>query len=61
MEPHVRILRDFRDFLLGNTVSDSFIRLYYTYSPVIANFIAEHLRAMVRIGLLPAVIVLGSN
>jgi len=58
MEPHVRILRDFRDrFLLGNTVGDSFVRLYYTYSPPIANFIAEHdsLRAMVRISLLPVV------
>ncbi len=58
MEPHVKILRDFRDsFLLGNTVGKIFVRLYYTYSPPIADFIAEHdsLRAMVRIGLLPIV------
>jgi hypothetical protein len=58
MEPHVKILRDFRDrFLLGNTVGESFVRLYYTYSPPIADFIAEHdsLRAMVRISLLPVV------
>jgi lysophospholipase L1-like esterase len=58
MEPHVKILRDFRDhFLLGNTVGDSFVRLYYTYSPPIADFIAEHdsLRTMVRISLLPVV------
>ena len=58
MEPHVKILRDFRDrFLLGNTVGDSFVRLYYTYSPPIADFIAEHdsLRAMVRISLFPVV------
>jgi len=58
MEPHVKILRDFRDrFLLGNTVGDSFVRLYYTYSPPIVDFIAENdsLRAMVRISLLPIV------
>ena len=58
MAPHVKILRDFRDhFLLGNTVGDSFVRLYYTYSPPIADFIAEHdsLRTMVRISLLPVV------
>ena len=58
MEPHVMILRDFRDrFMLGNTIGDSFVRLYYTYSPPIADFIAKHdnLRAMVRIGLLPVV------
>ena len=58
MERHVRILRDFRDsFLLGNTVGNSFVHLYYTYSPPIADFIAEHdsLRAMVRISLLPVV------
>jgi subtilisin family serine protease len=58
MEPHVKILRDFRDrFLLGNTLGDSFIRLYYTYSPPIADFIAEHdnLRAIVKASLLPFV------
>ena len=58
MEPHVQILRDFRDrFLFGNTVGDSFVRLYYTYSPPIADFIAKHdsLKAMVRVGLLPFV------
>jgi len=58
MEPHVKILRDFRDrFLLGSSVGDSFVRHYYTYSPPIADFIARHdsLRAMVRISLLPVV------
>jgi len=58
MEPHVKILRDFRDrFLLGNTVGDNCVRLYYTYSPPIADFITEHdsLRTMVRISLLPVV------
>ena len=58
MEPHVRILRDFRDrFLLDNTVGNRLVSLYYTYSPPIADFIKKHdnLRAMVRISLLPVV------
>jgi hypothetical protein len=58
MEPHVRILRDFRDrFLIGNPLGNSFVRLYYTYAPPIADFIAKYdnLRALIRIGLLPVV------
>ena len=56
--PHVKILREFRDrFLIGNTAGKIFVRLYYTYSPPIADFIAEHdsLRMIVRISLLPVV------
>jgi hypothetical protein len=58
MAPHVKILRDFRDrFLFGNTVGDSFVRLYYTYSPPLADIIEKHdsLRAMVRLSLLSVV------
>ena len=58
MEPHVKILRDFRDrFMIGNTAGKIFVRLYYTYSPPVADFIAKHdsLRTMVRISLLPLV------
>ena len=58
MEPHVKVLREFRDrFLLTNTVGKTFVRFYYTYSPPIADFIAKHagLRAMVRLSLLPIV------
>ena len=58
MEPHVKVLCDFRDrFLLVNMVGKGFVRLYYTYSPPIVDFIAKHdsLRAMVRISLLPVV------
>lgn len=58
MEPHVRILRVFRDrFLLDNTAGKIFVRFYYTYSPPIADYIAKHdnLRAIVRISLLPLV------
>ena len=56
MEPHVEILRKFRDrFLLNNIVGKAFVDFYYKYSPPIADFIANHdsLRAMVRLGLLP--------
>jgi sugar lactone lactonase YvrE len=58
IEQHVKILRDFRDqFLLTNKVGDTFVRIYYTYSPPIAEFIAkrEILRTTVRWGLLPLV------
>ena len=58
MEPHVKILREFRDgFLLTNSIGKAFVQLYYTYSPPIADFIAKHanLRAMVRLSLLPIV------
>ncbi|MBW2603909.1 MAG: hypothetical protein JRE28_06270 [Deltaproteobacteria bacterium] len=58
MEPHVKILRDFRDrFLFDNAAGRRLVRLYYTYSPPVANFIAKHdrLRAVVRTGLLPVV------
>ena len=54
MEPHVKILRDFRDrYLLGNMAGKGFVRLYYTYSPPLADFIAKH--EIVRMGLLPIV------
>ena len=58
MEPHVKILRDFRDrFLLVNKISKGFVNLYYTYSPPIADFIAKYdsLRAILRLSLLPVV------
>jgi hypothetical protein len=58
MEPHVKILRDFRDhFLLTNSRGRDFVHLYYSYSPALADFIAKHdtLRAIVRLSLLPIV------
>jgi hypothetical protein len=58
MEPHVKILRDFRDnFMLANPAGKSFVRFYYTYSPPMADFIAKHdsLRTVVRVTLLPVV------
>ena len=59
MEPHVKILRDFRDkCLLNNALGKGFVQAaYYRYSPPIADFISKHdnLRAVVRISLLPVV------
>jgi len=58
MEPHVKVLRDFRDrYLLSNSVGKAFVHLYYDYSPTVADFIARHdtVRALVRWSLLPVV------
>ena len=58
MMEHVKVLREFRDrFLLTNTAGKAFVRLYYTWSPPVANFIAEHnsLRAIVGWSLMPLV------
>jgi len=52
------VLRDFRDrVLLTNNVGRSFVELYYTYSPPVADFIAKHtsLRRVARWTLLPLV------
>ncbi len=56
MEPQVKVLREFRDrFLLASTVGKTFVELYNTYFPPIADFIARHeiLRAVARWSLLP--------
>jgi hypothetical protein len=58
MEPHVKALRDFRDrVLLTNNIGRSFVELYYTYSPSVADFIAKHtsLQRVARWSLLPLV------
>jgi len=58
MEPHVKIFREFRDrFLLNNRMGKAFVHIYNTYSPPVADFIANHdtLRALVRWSLLPVV------
>lgn len=58
MEPHVKVLRKFRDrFLLHNSIGKGFVHLYSTYSPPMADFITKHdsLRTIVRISLLPVV------
>jgi len=58
LEPQVVILREFRDrFLLNNSAGKAFVNLYYTYSPPVADIIADHetLRFAVRWALTPAV------
>lgn len=58
VEPHVKILRDFRDrFLKTNFLGKSFVSLYYKYSPPLADFIAKHdnVRTIVRMTLFPLV------
>lgn len=58
MEPHVKVLREFRDrFLLDNRPGTIFVHLYNTYSPPMADFIAKHdnVREMVRFSLLPII------
>lgn len=58
MEPHVKVLREFRDhFLLTNSVGQAFVKLYYMTSPPIADYISEHesLRTATRWSLAPVI------
>jgi len=58
LDPHVKVLRAFRDrFLLTNSVGRAFVSLYYKYSPPVAAFIARHepLRIATRWMLTPVV------
>ena len=58
MHPYVRTLQDFRDrYLLPTRLGRKFVKLYYKYSPSIANLIANHktLRMAVRLWLIPVV------
>ncbi|RXT04527.1 CFI-box-CTERM domain-containing protein [Ammoniphilus sp. CFH 90114] len=58
--PAVTLLRAFRDeFLLTNPAGQAFVKTYYTYSPPIAQFIAESefLKGLVRVLLSPIVAV----
>jgi len=57
-EPYANVLREFRDrFLLANSVGKTFMDFYYTYSPPIADFIANNdgLKAIAHAILLPVV------
>ena len=58
LHPYVIALQDFRDkYLMSNKIGRKFVRLYYKYSPRIAEVITENkaLRTVVRIWLVPYV------
>lgn len=58
MAPQVGILRIFRNqFLLSNVWGRSFVRLYYKYSPPLAQFVSQHeiLKVVVRAALWPVI------
>jgi hypothetical protein len=58
LEPHVKILRAFRDkYLIPSALGRRFVKFYYKYSPPSADIIRRHdfLRAIVRWALAPIV------
>jgi hypothetical protein len=60
LDPHVMVLRHFRDdVLLQSQAGTAFVRLYYRYSPPVADYIAQHdvLRTLVRFALTPLIFI----
>ncbi len=58
LDPHVKVLRDFRDrYLITNPFGKAFVMFYYKVSPNLANYIKEHetLRIVTRFTLTPIV------
>ncbi|MBJ6727453.1 beta strand repeat-containing protein [Geomesophilobacter sediminis] len=59
LDPHVKVLRDFRDHvLLKSAPGRAFVAFYYRNSPPIADFIYEHpvLRLLTRWALTPLIV-----
>ncbi len=59
LDPHVMVLRHFRDdVLLQSAAGTAFVKIYYRYSPPVADFIREHevLRLLVRLALTPLIV-----
>lgn len=58
LDPHVMVLRHFRDdVLLQSGLGTAFVKFYYKHSPPVADFIAKHevLRTSVRFALTPLI------
>lgn len=58
LDPHVMVLRHFRDdVLLQSELGSAFVSFYYKHSPPVADFIARHdsLRTIMRLALTPLV------
>ncbi len=58
LDPHVMVLRHFRDdVLLKSELGTAFVKFYYKHSPPIADFIAQHdiLRILMRFALTPLI------
>jgi hypothetical protein len=58
LDPHVNVLRNFRDHVLMKSAAGAaFVKYYYSTSPAIADFIREHdsLRVATRLALTPLV------
>ncbi len=58
LDPHVMVLRHFRDdVLLQSELGTAFVKLYYKHSPPIADFISQHdaLRTLMRFALTPLI------
>ena len=58
LDPHVMVLRHFRDdVLLKSAVGTAFVKFYYSYSPPVADFIRDHewLRSLTRFALTPLI------
>ena len=61
LDPHVQVLRSFRDnYLLSNSLGRVLVNIYYQISPPIANFISKHesLRTATRWALTPLIFAL---
>jgi hypothetical protein len=57
-EPHVKVLKEFRDsYLMQTELGKAFVNLYYKYSPALADVIAKNdaLKLAARWGLVPVV------
>ena len=58
LEPHVKVLRNFRDrCLLTNSPGQAFVKFYYRHSPPIADVIRKHasLKYATRVALFPLI------